>query len=133
MDAQLEFEIDKNAMGRDLFDLVTRTIGMGAALWQIVYTFCFENLIVIFSGLREVWYFGLQFVDSKGFISWLKMDKKICDQDIAWSKIAEDSRKKVAYDAVMSFLFLAKFFPEDVAEELIQEVTQHLFFLQVRV
>ena len=97
------------------------------------YTFCFENLIVIFSGLREVWYFGLQFVDSKGFISWLKMDKKICDQDIAWSKIAEDSRKKVAYDAVMSFLFLAKFFPEDVAEELIQEVTQHLFFLQVRV
>lgn len=109
MDAQLEFEIDKNAMGRDLFDLVTRTIG-----------------------LREVWYFGLQFVDSKGFISWLKMDKKICDQDIAWSKIAEDSRKKVAYDAVMSFLFLAKFFPEDVAEELIQEVTQHLFFLQVK-
>ena len=32
MDAQLEFEIDKNAMGRDLFDLVTRTIGMGAVL-----------------------------------------------------------------------------------------------------
>lgn len=27
MDAQLEFEIDKNAFGRDLFDLVTRTIG----------------------------------------------------------------------------------------------------------
>lgn len=27
MDAQLEFEIDKNALGRDLFDLVTRTIG----------------------------------------------------------------------------------------------------------
>ena len=32
----------------------------------------------------------------------------------------------------MTFLFLAKFFPEDVAEELIQEVTQHLFFLQVK-
>ena len=59
------------------------------------------------------------------------MDKKICDQDIAWNKIVEPSRKKASYDAVMSFLFLAKFFPEDVAEELIQEVTQHLFFLQV--
>lgn len=128
MDAQLEFEIDKNAMGRDLFDLVTRTIGMAQFVSPHI-----QYLIVILSGLREVWYFGLQFVDSKGFISWLKMDKKICDQDIAWSKIAEDSRKKVAYDAVMSFLFLAKFFPEDVAEELIQEVTQHLFFLQVRI
>lgn len=32
----------------------------------------------------------------------------------------------------MSFLFLAKFFPEDVSEELIQEITQHLFFLQVK-
>lgn len=28
MDAQLEFEIDRNATGRDLFDLVTRAIGM---------------------------------------------------------------------------------------------------------
>lgn len=41
------------ATGRDLFDLVCRTIG-----------------------LRETWYFGLQFEDSKGFISWLKLDKK---------------------------------------------------------
>ena len=31
----------------------------------------------------------------------------------------------------MHLLFLAKFYPEDVAEELVQEVTQHLFFLQV--
>lgn len=30
------------------------------------------------------------------------------------------------------FMFLAKFYPEDVAEELVQEVTQHLFFLQVK-
>lgn len=29
-------------------------------------------------------------------------------------------------------MFLAKFYPEDVAEELVQEVTQHLFFLQVK-
>lgn len=29
-------------------------------------------------------------------------------------------------------MFYAKFFPEDVNEELVQEVTQHLFFLQVK-
>lgn len=41
------------ATGRDLFDLVCRTIG-----------------------LRETWFFGLQYEDSKGILSWLKMDKK---------------------------------------------------------
>ena len=30
------------------------------------------------------------------------------------------------------FTFVAKFFPEEVSEELIQEITQHLFFLQVK-
>ena len=29
-------------------------------------------------------------------------------------------------------MFLAKFFPEDVSEELIQDITQHLFFHQVK-
>lgn len=28
--------------------------------------------------------------------------------------------------------FLVKFYPEDVSEEIIQEITQHLFFLQVK-
>ena len=30
------------------------------------------------------------------------------------------------------FQYLAKFYPEDVSEELVQEITQHLFFLQVK-
>ena len=30
-----------------------------------------------------------------------------------------------------SFYFLVKFFPEDISE-IIQEITQHLFFLQVK-
>ncbi len=42
------------ATGKLLFDQVTRTIG-----------------------LREVWYFGLRFTDTKGFTSWLKLDKKV--------------------------------------------------------
>ncbi|CAK9253541.1 unnamed protein product, partial [Sphagnum jensenii] len=112
MDAQLEFDIEKTALGRDLFDWVTRTIG-----------------------LREVSYFGLQYIDSKGFIAWLKMDKKISDQDIAINKYEDHNKKHsklTSNEPLMSFLFLAKFFPEDVAEELIQEITQHLFFLQVK-
>ncbi|XP_069135893.1 merlin-like [Argopecten irradians] len=96
MDAELEFSIEHKATGKDLFELVCRTIG-----------------------LRETWYFGLQFIDSKGYISWLKVDKRVLDQD-------------VPRETPVPFLFLAKFFPEDVSEELIQEITQHLFFLQVK-
>lgn len=97
LDAELEFNLEWRATGRDLFDLVCRTIG-----------------------LRETWYFGLQYEDSKGFISWLKLDKKVQDQAIFHQP------------STTAFMFLAKFYPEDVAEELVQEVTQHLFFLQVK-
>lgn len=69
------------------------------------------------------------------------MDKRICDQEVrltykpcnssnsSSSSLSSNRNKPVPQ---MSFLFLAKFFPEDVAEELIQEITQHLFFLQVK-
>ena len=30
-------------------------------------------------GLREVWYFGLQYVDTKGLTTWLKLNKKVSD------------------------------------------------------
>ncbi|XP_076299066.1 ezrin/radixin/moesin family protein merlin isoform X4 [Lasioglossum baleicum] len=96
LDAELEFNLEWRSTGRDLFDLVCRTIG-----------------------LRETWYFGLQYEDAKGFISWLKLDKKVQDQCIS-------------QQPTTPFMFLAKFYPEDVAEELVQEVTQHLFFLQVK-
>ncbi|XP_014661700.1 PREDICTED: merlin-like [Priapulus caudatus] len=96
MDADLEFHVEWKAAGRDLFDLVCRTIG-----------------------LREVWYYGLQYVDSKGYVAWLKMDKRVQHQDIP-------------KESPVPFLFLAKFYPEDVEEELVQEITRHLFFLQVK-
>ncbi|KAK6053856.1 FERM PH-like domain protein [Cooperia oncophora] len=35
-------------------------------------------------------------------------------------------------DGCMQFLFLVKFYPEDVEEELIQDLTRHLFFLQIK-
>lgn len=96
MDAELEFVVDMKTTGKELYDLVCRTIG-----------------------LRETWYFGLQYVDSKGYTAWLKFDKKVLDQDVPKEK-------------PLPLMFLAKFFPEDVAEELVQEITQHLFFLQVK-
>ncbi|OXB62649.1 hypothetical protein ASZ78_006468 [Callipepla squamata] len=96
MDAELEFAIQPNTTGKQLFDQVVKTIG-----------------------LREVWFFGLQYQDTKGFSTWLKLNKKVTAQDV---------RK----ESPLLFKFRAKFYPEDVAEELIQDITQRLFFLQVK-
>ncbi|XP_077587668.1 ezrin a [Stigmatopora nigra] len=96
VDAELEFSFHPNTTGKQLFDQVARTIG-----------------------LREVWYFGLQFVDGKGFITWLNMEKKVMSQDI---------RKETP----LQFKLRAKYYPEDVGEELIQDVTRRLFYLQVK-
>lgn len=96
MDAELEFAIQPNTTGKQLFDQVVKTIG-----------------------LREIWFFGLQYVDSKGLATWLKLNKKVLSQDI----------KK---EAPLQFKFRAKFYPEDVSEELIQDITLRLFYLQVK-
>ncbi|GAB0198115.1 merlin-like [Grus japonensis] len=95
VDAEMEFSCEMKWKGKDLFDLVCRALG-----------------------LRETWFFGLQYT-VKGMCTWLKMDKKVLDQEIP----KEDP---------ISFHFLAKFYPEKVEEELLQEITQHLFFLQVK-
>ncbi|TGZ46326.1 hypothetical protein CRM22_011137 [Opisthorchis felineus] len=92
----LEFKMKPNSSGRQLFNQVCTTIG-----------------------LREVWYFGLQYNDTKGLTKWVKLDKKI--SPVSKSK-----------DARMEFVFRVKFFPEEVSEELIQEVTQRLFYFEVK-
>ncbi|KAM6969202.1 ezrin a [Tautogolabrus adspersus] len=96
MDAELEFSFHPNTTGKQLFDQVARTIG-----------------------LREIWYFGLQFVDAKGFLTWLNSEKKV---------MAQEPKKETP----LLFKLKAKFYPEDVTEELIQDVTRRLFFLQVK-
>ncbi|KAF7697143.1 hypothetical protein HF521_005561 [Silurus meridionalis] len=95
MDAEMEFSCEVKWKGKDLFDLVCRTIG-----------------------LRETWFFGLRYT-VKDTYAWLKPDKRVLDQD-------------VPTDSPITFHFLAKFFPEKVEDELVQEITQHLFFLQVK-
>jgi merlin protein len=87
----------------------------------------------------------LQYEDSKGFISWLKLDKKgtWCYISSEFNHLTGKSVLKscvgfpvqdqgISQQPTTSFMFLGKFYPEDVAEELVQEVTQHLFFLQVK-
>lgn len=96
-DSELEFHLEHRATGGFLFDLICRTIG-----------------------LRETWYFGLRYMDKKGYSCWLKMDKKVLDQHINLTPEG------------CVFMFMAKFYPENVAEELVQEVTQHMFFLQIK-
>ncbi|XP_070807469.1 LOW QUALITY PROTEIN: merlin [Pituophis catenifer annectens] len=95
MDAEMEFNCEVKWKGKDLFDLVCRTLG-----------------------LRETWFFGLQYM-IKDTIAWLKTDKKVLDHD-------------VPKEEPVTFHFLAKFYPENAEEELVQEITQHLFFLQVK-
>ena len=99
MEAELEFAIKPDTTGKQLFDQVVKTIG-----------------------LREVWYFGLQYADKDGYLTWLKLNKKVMAHDVA----------KESKDAPLHFKFRVKFFPEDVAEELIQDATQRLFYLQVK-
>ncbi|VBB31861.1 unnamed protein product [Acanthocheilonema viteae] len=99
MDADLEkITVEPDCTGRQLFDTVCRIIG-----------------------LREIWFFGLQFVNKKGIPCWLQMDKKINKQEVPKQE-----------DGSMHLIFLVKFYPEDVEEELIQDITRHLFFLQIK-
>ncbi|XP_056138813.1 moesin-like isoform X2 [Lampris incognitus] len=96
MDAELEFAILPSTTGKQLFDQIVKTIG-----------------------LRETWFFGLQYQDSKRFSTWLKLNKRVMAQDIK-------------RENPLLIKFRAKFYPEDIADELIQEATQRLFFLQVK-
>ena len=46
--------MQRKALGRELFELVAKTLG-----------------------IREVTYFGLSYVDEKGYKAWLKDDKRV--------------------------------------------------------
>ena len=90
-----EFGIKETTLGRELFDNVLQT-----------------------TGIREKWYFGLQFSDINDNKCWLDMEKKVLGQRI---KRAE----------TLLFHFRVKFYPETVEEEIIQNSTLTLFYGQV--
>nr|KAF7400037.1 hypothetical protein H0235_015774 [Vespula pensylvanica] len=133
MDAELEFAIQQTTTGKQLFDQVVKTIG-----------------------LREVWFFGLQYTDNKGDLTWIKLYKKpesaitrvvkkevkkkvrklrgYSDSDTDDDEFEDDlvMNQEVKKETPLQFKFRAKFYPEDVAEELIQDITLRLFYLQVK-
>uniref|UniRef100_A0AAY5F4R6 FERM domain-containing protein n=1 Tax=Electrophorus electricus TaxID=8005 RepID=A0AAY5F4R6_ELEEL len=57
---------------------------------------------------------------------------KVITMDAEMEFSCEVLDQDVPKDSPITFHFLAKFFPEKVEEELVQEITQHLFFLQVK-
>ncbi|XP_022072649.2 ezrin a [Acanthochromis polyacanthus] len=96
MDAELEFSFHSNTTGRQLYDQVSRTIG-----------------------LREMWFFGLQFIDNRGFTTWLNDEKRV---------MAQNMKKELP----LQFKLRVMYYPEDVTDELIQDITRRLVFLQVK-
>ncbi|GBP09504.1 hypothetical protein EVAR_76525_1 [Eumeta japonica] len=68
MDAELEFAIQQTTTGKQLFDQVVKTIG-----------------------LREVWFFGLQYTDSKGDLTWIKLYKKTPHVVARWYSSSDDA------------------------------------------
>lgn len=126
------------ATGQELFDKVVKTIGLRET-WCVTYTHLngpnhasqmlwhpvdlFSAWVMplvscdcVVTGLR---YFDVSYIDSTGMLRWVRRQKKLLVQDVARTQ-------------PVPFQFLAKFYPEDVAEEVIQPLTQHLFFLQVK-
>lgn len=62
----------------------------------------------------------------------VELSSCVCtDDSIVYIPVQDQSIQK-DHHSTASFMFLGKFYPEEVAEELVQEVTQHLFFLQVK-
>lgn len=96
VDAELEFAVHSSTTVKQLFDQVAKTVG-----------------------LRETWYFGLQYVDSKGLIAWARMHKRVVQEDIP-------------KDTPYMFKFAVRYYPEDAESELIMDVTRRYFYLQVR-
>jgi len=98
MTNELEFTIKEFSLGKELFDNVLQT-----------------------TGIREKWYFGLEFDDVNNNKCWLEMDKKVADQRI----------KNLKKDT-LQFKFRVRFYPETAEDEIIQNSTLHLFYLQIK-
>ena len=102
----LEFKITNTTTGQELFEQVAKTIG-----------------------LRETWFFGLQYRDSKGFNVWLNMHHKVMSQDLPkLSKPNEEQQEQTTWLLELRVMF----YPEDAAEEIFQDITLvFVFCLQI--
>lgn len=60
------------------------------------------------------------------------MSYKLIAVFLVYLQVVEQCMMDGSSDQDIECWFLIKFYPEDVSEELIQEITRHLFFLQVK-
>jgi FERM N-terminal domain len=86
-EAELEFMIQPFTYGKELFESTVKAIG-----------------------LRETWYFGLEYTDKEGGSSWLRLNKKVLSQEVKRGDF-------------LAFRLRAKFYPEDIETEIIQPIT----------
>uniref|UniRef100_A0A3Q1FCL7 NF2, moesin-ezrin-radixin like (MERLIN) tumor suppressor a n=1 Tax=Acanthochromis polyacanthus TaxID=80966 RepID=A0A3Q1FCL7_9TELE len=78
---------------------------------------CLQYVSLIL-GLREIWYFGLQYnVDNR--VAWLNLARTLRSQGVPLKE-------------PITFRLMIKFYPENVEQELLEDITQHLFFLQLK-
>ena len=97
-DTELQFGIRDKTVGKALFDQVIST-----------------------TGLRESWYFGIQYTDQRNQPAWLNMKKKLGNQPI-----------KKEGSKIQKFDFKFKYYPENVVDEIVQDVTLKYLYIQVR-
>ncbi|PAA54771.1 hypothetical protein BOX15_Mlig020306g1 [Macrostomum lignano] len=101
-DADVEFDVKPKCTGQDVF-----------------------NLACVTFGIRETWYFGLQFsepgLDSGSGSWWLRPDRRL-------SEVV----RSLPASCPLHFFFHVRFWVEDVGEDLLLEATVHLFYLEVK-
>nr|CAX72657.1 putative Ezrin [Schistosoma japonicum] len=96
MDSQLDFSLALSANGHQLFTQVCRSLG-----------------------IREIWYFGMQYMDHKNRPTWLEFDKKMR----ALSSSMGDR---------LQFFFKVKYYPEEVSEDLVEDITRLYLYYNVK-
>ena len=72
MKEDMEFSVRTTSTGKYLFEQVISTIGM-----------------------REMWFFGLQFEDDEGHMTWLNLNKTIVSQHIKEQTVSKGSKHRI--------------------------------------
>lgn len=132
--------------GKDLFDLVCRTVGLRET-WFFGLRYTVKDTYAWLKPEKQVIKeenpVGVKLDNNPlktthdlinmSHIMWLIYCFESCLTNTVYtvSLLTQVLDQEVPKDSPITFHFLAKFFPEKVEEELVQEITQHLFFLQV--
>ena len=90
MDAELKFSIKKKTTGKELFEnvsafflhsrlinyyLIILVIGGGGCVFYL------KKKVAQLLKIHEIWYFGLQYQDTKGLLAWLELNEQVLSQE----------------------------------------------------